>query len=50
MSLHGEKLTVQFANSKNQSIEHSVNLDDRKETKDRQNYLQEHFNHKLRIA
>ncbi|MGH1388203.1 hypothetical protein [Kordia sp.] len=50
MSLHGEKLTVQFANSKNQSIEHTVSLDDRKETKDLQNYLQEHFNHKLRIV
>lgn len=50
MSLHAEKLTIQFANSKNQSIEHTVSLDDRKETKDLQNYLQEHFNHKLRIA
>lgn len=40
MSLLDEKLSIQFANSKNQSITHKVTLDDRTEIKDLQNYVQ----------
>jgi hypothetical protein len=50
MALEGQKLTIQFVNSKNKSIKHTVKLDDREETKDIQKYLQEHFNHKYTIA
>lgn len=48
--LNDQELTIRFANSKNVVIKHSVKLDDRKETKDLQQYLQEHFQPKLRIA
>ncbi len=50
MSLDGQKLTIQFSNNKNKSIEHTVRLDDREETKDIQNYLRAHFNQKLKIV
>lgn len=48
--LNNYRLTVEFANSKNYQIEHTVILDDAKEAKDLQKYLNENFSHKLSIA
>jgi GTP cyclohydrolase II len=48
--LKEEHLTIRFKNRKNNMIEHTVRLDDPKETQDIQQYLHTHFQPKLNIA
>lgn len=48
--LNNDKLTIEFANSKNHQIKHTVKLDDKTEAQDIKDYLNQHFNHKLNIA
>ncbi|WP_298512856.1 hypothetical protein [uncultured Kordia sp.] len=48
--LRNQDLTVKFASVKNVPITYTVTLDDERETKDIQLFLQEHFQPKLSIA
>ncbi|AXG72064.1 hypothetical protein KORDIASMS9_04326 [Kordia sp. SMS9] len=48
--LRDEKLMVEFLNKKEKIIEHTVKLDDSRETKDIQQYLSTYFNQKLHVA
>ena len=50
LRIESDRLTVKFANSKNQQIVHTIKLDDEAEVEDIKKYLSEHFNHKYSIA